>query len=156
MRPIVFALQFRGRAGPVPGSDKERRARSTAPSQRLTTVLEPDGIRTRVDALAGDTATLDSRVERFGDGTFVEEDSVIIISDPAHPDAAKQLIDTILAKDTQEELLAQSYRRPSRSDIDVSQFVDFPKLEDLTIVDIHGDQDTQGRADFLELWKSAS
>lgn len=90
------------------------------------------------------------------DGTFVEEDSVIIIKDPAHPDAAKQLIDTILSKQTQEELLAQSYRRPSRSDIDVSQFVEFPKLEDLKIVDIHADADTKGRTDFLKFWKSVS
>ncbi len=76
MQPIVFALQFRGRAEAVLGSDKERRARSTAPSQTLTTVLEPHGIRTRVEALAGDTAILESRVERFADGTFVEDGTI--------------------------------------------------------------------------------
>ena len=76
MREIVFALEFRGRAGPVPGSDSKRQARSTAPSQTLATVLERDGVRARIDATTGDTAVLESRVERFGDGTFVEDGTI--------------------------------------------------------------------------------
>jgi hypothetical protein len=76
MREIVFALEFRGRAGPVPGSDTERRAHSTAPGQMLTTVLEADGVRARLEALGGDTAMLESRVERFGDGTFLEDGTI--------------------------------------------------------------------------------
>ena len=76
MREIVFALEFRGQAGPVPGSDSKRQARSTAPSQTLATVLERDGVRARIDATAGDTAVLESRVERFGDGTFVEDGTI--------------------------------------------------------------------------------
>ena len=76
MRELVFALEFRGKGQAVPGSDKERRARSTAPSQMLTTVLEPDGVRVRMEALGGDTAVLESRVERFGDGTFVEDGTI--------------------------------------------------------------------------------
>ena len=76
MREIVFALEFRGQAGPVPGSDSKRQARSTAPSQTLATVLERDGVRARIDATTGDTAVLESRVERFGDGTFVEDGTI--------------------------------------------------------------------------------
>lgn len=90
------------------------------------------------------------------DGTFVEHDAVIVIKDAAHPEAAKRLVDTILSKSTQEELLVQSFRRPTRSDIDPSEFVDFPRLEDLKVVDIHGDEDAQGRTDFLEFWKTVS
>jgi hypothetical protein len=76
MREIVFALEFRGQAGPVPGSESKRQARSTARSQTLSTVLERDGVRERIDATAGDTAVLESRVERFGDGTFVEDGTI--------------------------------------------------------------------------------
>jgi len=76
MREIVFALQFRGRAGSVPGSESKRQARSTAPSQTLSTVLGRDGIHARVDAVAGESAVLESRVERFGDGTFVEDGTI--------------------------------------------------------------------------------
>jgi hypothetical protein len=76
MREITFALEFRGRAGPVPGSDSTRQARSTAPSQTLSTVLGADGVHARVDPVAGESAVLDSRVERFGDGTFVEDGTI--------------------------------------------------------------------------------
>ncbi len=76
MREVVFALEFRGTAGPVDGSPTKRRATSAAPSQALTTVLGADGIRARVDAVAGERAVLESRVERFDDGTFVEDGTI--------------------------------------------------------------------------------
>src|SRR5438445_2087129 len=76
MREIVFALEFRGRAGPVAGSPTKRRAISAAPSQTLTTVLGADGVRTRVEEIAGERAVLESRVERFEDGTFVEDGTI--------------------------------------------------------------------------------
>jgi hypothetical protein len=76
MREVVFALEFKGRAGPVPGSESKRQARSTAPSQTLSTVLEPEGVRARVEVVAGESAVLDSRVERFGDGSFVEDGTI--------------------------------------------------------------------------------
>ena len=73
MREVVFALEFRGRAAPIPGSEGKRQARSTAPSQTLSTVLGSDGVRAGVAAADGESAVLESRVERFGDGTFVED-----------------------------------------------------------------------------------
>jgi hypothetical protein len=76
MREVVFALEFKGRAGPVPGSESKRQARSTAPSQTLSTVLGPEGVRARVEMAAGESAVLDSRVERFGDGSFVEDGTI--------------------------------------------------------------------------------
>jgi len=76
MREIVFALEFRGTAGPVEGSPTKRRATSRAPSQTLTTVLGPDGVRTRVEGIAGERAMLESRVERFDDGSFVEDGTI--------------------------------------------------------------------------------
>ena len=76
LREVVFALEFRGRGEPVPGSTNHRRARSTAPSQTLSTRLTADGVHARVDAVTGETAVLESRVERFADGTFVEDGSI--------------------------------------------------------------------------------
>src|SRR5262245_21194034 len=73
MREIVFALEFRGQAGQVPGSESKRQARSTAPSQTLSTVLSRGGVEARIETQAGESAVLESRVERFGDGTFVED-----------------------------------------------------------------------------------
>jgi hypothetical protein len=76
MRELVFALEFRGRAGPVPGSQSKRQARSMAPSQMLTTMLGRDGVQARMEVVAGESAVLESRVERFGDGSFVEDGTI--------------------------------------------------------------------------------
>ena len=73
MHELVFALEFRGRAAPTPGPESKRQARSTAPSQTLSTVLGPDGVRAGMATAVGESAALESRVERFGDGTFVED-----------------------------------------------------------------------------------
>ena len=69
----MFALEFRGTGRAVPGTEGKREARSVASSQTLSTVLGGDGVSARVDAMAGETAMLEARVQRFGDGTFVEE-----------------------------------------------------------------------------------
>lgn len=76
MRELVFALEFRGRGGPVPGSPTRRQARTTAPSQVLRAVLGPDGVSAAVEPVAGDSAVLESRVERAPDGSFVEDGTI--------------------------------------------------------------------------------
>ena len=74
MRELVFVLEFRGHAAPAP--DGKRRANTTAPSQGLTTVLRAGDIHAAVKALDGERAVLDSTVERFPDGTFVENGTI--------------------------------------------------------------------------------
>lgn len=76
MRELVFALEFRGRGGPVPGSTTKRQARTTAPSQALRTLMAADGVSGAVDPLPGESAVLESRVERFPDGSFVEDGTI--------------------------------------------------------------------------------
>ena len=76
MREIVFALEFKGTAGAVPGSESRRQARSVAASQALSTVLGREGIAAGIEPVAGESAVLESRVERFGDGSFVEDGTI--------------------------------------------------------------------------------
>ena len=76
MREIVFALEFRGRGGPEPGTQNRRRARTVAPSQTLSTRLGAAGVEARVEVTRGDEAVLESRVERFADGSFVEDGTI--------------------------------------------------------------------------------
>ena len=76
MREIAFALEFKGRGGPVAGSPSRRQARTTAPSQTLRTVLTASGITPSVEAAPGESAVLESTVERFPDGTFVEDGTI--------------------------------------------------------------------------------
>jgi len=75
-RELVFALEFRGRGENLPGSTTQRRARTSAPSQTLSTLVGADGVFARVEPVDGERATLEARVERFGDGTFVEEGEI--------------------------------------------------------------------------------
>jgi hypothetical protein len=74
MREVVFALEFRGRARVEP--DGTRRARTEAPSQAWRTVLDADGVHADCRPLEGEAAVLQSRIERFGDGTFVEDGTI--------------------------------------------------------------------------------
>ena len=76
MRELVFALEFRGRGGPVPGSTTKRQARTIAPSQAWRAVLGPGGVTAAVEPVAGEAAVLESRVERDPDGTFVEDGTI--------------------------------------------------------------------------------
>ena len=74
MRELVFALEFRGTAGA--GADGRRRAKSSAPSQTLTTVLGDGGVHAQMKTLDGEHAVLESVVERFPDGSFVEDGTI--------------------------------------------------------------------------------
>lgn len=75
MTELVFALEFHGRGEDL-GAGR-RRARSTATSQSLSTRITADGVRAELDEVDGDAATLEARVQRFGDGTFVEEGAIV-------------------------------------------------------------------------------
>jgi hypothetical protein len=74
MRELVFALEFRGTAGA--GADGRRRARSTASSQTLTTVLGGGAVHAETKVVDGEHAVLESVVERFPDGSFVEDGTI--------------------------------------------------------------------------------
>jgi hypothetical protein len=76
VRELVFALTFTGQAGSVPGSETARRARTVAPSQTIRTVLGVGGVDSSVETIDGERAVLESRVERFADGSFVEDGTI--------------------------------------------------------------------------------
>jgi hypothetical protein len=76
MKELVFALEFKGAAGPVPGSEHRLRAKTSASSQTLRSVMKSDGIETGVADAGGDTATFESEVEIVGEGMFVESGSI--------------------------------------------------------------------------------
>jgi hypothetical protein len=76
VRELVFALEFRGRAGAVDESATTRSARTSAPSQALRTVMAADAMEAAVETVAGDAAVLESEVERFPDGSFVEAGTI--------------------------------------------------------------------------------
>ena len=76
MRAVAFALRFTGHGRPVPGSTTRRQARTVAPSQAWRTVIAGTGVAGEVEPLAGESAVLESRVERSADGSFVEDGTI--------------------------------------------------------------------------------
>ena len=63
MKDLVFALEFRGSAAPVPGSDKKLQAKTSATSQTLRSLLKADGIQASVEVAGGGSASFESEVE---------------------------------------------------------------------------------------------
>jgi hypothetical protein len=76
MKELVFALEFKGSAAPVPGADKKLRAKASASGQTLRSVLKPDGLQAVIEPAGGDAATFESEVEIIGEGTFLESGSI--------------------------------------------------------------------------------
>jgi len=76
MKELVFALEFKGSAAPVAGSEGKLRAKTTAGGQTLRSVLKPDGIQATVESAGGDAATFESEVDIVGEGAFVESGTI--------------------------------------------------------------------------------
>jgi hypothetical protein len=76
MKELVFALEFKGSAGPVPGSSNRLRATTSATSQALRSVLKPDGVDRSIETVSGDSAAFESEVEIVGEGAFVESGTI--------------------------------------------------------------------------------
>ena len=76
MRELVFALEFKGSAAPVSGSDNRLRAKTSAASQTLRSVMKADGVVAVIESAGGDSAQFESEVEMFPDGTFLESGSI--------------------------------------------------------------------------------
>ena len=72
MKELVFALEFRGSAAPLSGSDKKLQAKTSATSQTLRSVLKADEIQGDVESTGGGSASFESQVEIIGEGAFVE------------------------------------------------------------------------------------
>jgi len=76
MKELVFALEFKGSAAPVPGSDKSLRAKTSATSRTLRSVLSAGGIQAAVESAGAGSASFESEVDIVGEGLFVESGSI--------------------------------------------------------------------------------
>ncbi len=76
MKELVFALEFKGSAAPVPGSDKKLQAKTSASSQTLRSVLRAEGIQASIESAGAGSASFQSEVEIVGEGMFVESGTI--------------------------------------------------------------------------------
>ena len=68
MRPITYALQFRGVASE--SASGVLMARAAAPGGSLVTILDSDGLRGHFEPASGEEALLESRIVLRTDGSF--------------------------------------------------------------------------------------
>jgi len=86
------------------------------------------------------------------EGTFVVPEYLALVKDAPAGEGAKKLVDLLLDKDTQIELLKSSFRRPSRSDIKVSDYEKLPELDQIKTVPIDEREAARARTQFLADW----
>jgi iron(III) transport system substrate-binding protein len=89
-----------------------------------------------------------------GDGTFVTEESVVLVKNAPNGAAARKVYDMLLAKETQIALLESAFRRPSRSDIDVSKYVALPDLKGIKVFAVDDKEAQDKRSEFLAQWQT--
>lgn len=88
------------------------------------------------------------------DGTFTVADNMALVKNAPNPAAAKRMYDLLLSREVQLALLENAFRRPSRSDIDVSKHLDMPSLEDIKIVPVDEAEASADRDAFLARWRA--
>lgn len=88
------------------------------------------------------------------DGTFTVADNMALVKNAPNPAAAKRMYDLLLSREVQVALLENAYRRPSRTDIDVSKHLDMPALGDIRIVPVDEAEAAADRDAFLSRWRT--
>src|SRR5262249_36673500 len=76
MRELVFALEFKGTAAPVPDTSGRLRAKTFASDETLRTALKADGVQAAIEPNGPAVATFESEVEIVADGQFLESGSI--------------------------------------------------------------------------------
>ena len=89
------------------------------------------------------------------DGTFISPESLVLVKNAPGGELAKKAYDLLLAKETQIALLEAAFRRPSRSDIDVSKYVKLPNISAIKVFPVDEAEAAAKRAEFLAGWTAA-
>jgi len=83
------------------------------------------------------------------EGTFMTPEFQVLMKGAPGGAAAKTAFDLLLSREVQIALLEAAFRRPSRSDIDVSKHVDLPAMSGIKVFGIDEDEAAAKRAEFL-------
>ena len=75
MKQIIYAMQFKGKAGPG-ASPNVMKASTSAPSTTLTTVIGAEGVQGKLEPAPGGKAEFESEVTITGETSFLEKGSI--------------------------------------------------------------------------------
>ena len=89
------------------------------------------------------------------DGTFSTPEFLVLAKNAPNGALARKAFDHIISKEVQIALLENAFRRPSRSDIDVSKQAELPNLASVKVFSINEAEAAAKRKEFLEEWTAA-
>lgn len=90
------------------------------------------------------------------EGVFVAPEAVAVIKNPKNgTEAAHTLFDLLLSHDVQEAELVETFRRPTRSDINVAKLTKLPNLSDIKVFDTDPLRAADEYKEIIEGWKKA-
>jgi hypothetical protein len=76
MKQLIYAMQFKGVAAPVEGSQGVLRASTQAPSCMITSLVGPEGLAGAINPSSGGVATFVSEVTFTGESSFLESGTI--------------------------------------------------------------------------------
>jgi iron(III) transport system substrate-binding protein len=89
------------------------------------------------------------------DGTFTTPEFLVLAKNGPNPAGAKRAFDHIVSKEVQIALLEAAFRRPSRTDIDVTKIVKLPNISEIKVIPLDEDEAAAKRTEFLAEWNAA-
>lgn len=89
------------------------------------------------------------------EGSYLAPEGMFIFKGAKNPEAARTLYNILLSKEAQEELLVKTFRRPTRTDIQVSKLTSLPDLKSVKIFPLNQDAASAEYEQLVSLWNLA-
>jgi iron(III) transport system substrate-binding protein len=89
------------------------------------------------------------------EGTYLGAEGMFIVKGAKNMAAAKQFYDVLLSKETQETLLRENFRRPTRTDIAVSKITSLPDLNGMKVFPLNLQLANDEYEQLIALWNLA-
>lgn len=89
------------------------------------------------------------------EGAYLGAEGMFIVKGARNLASAKQLYDVLLSKPTQEKLLQEQFRRPTRNDIALSKLAGLPELSSLKVFPLNLQLATEEYEQVIALWNLA-
>jgi iron(III) transport system substrate-binding protein len=89
------------------------------------------------------------------EGSYLAPEGMFIVKGAKNMEAAKAFYDVLLSKEMQQELLLRAFRRPTRTDIQVSKLTSLPDIKSVTIFPLDQAAASEEYEQVVSLWNLA-
>lgn len=89
------------------------------------------------------------------EGSYLAPEGMFIVKGAKNMDAAKTLYNALMSKEVQEAELTKNFRRPTRTDIQVSKLTSLPDLKSIKIFPLNQDAASNEYEQLVALWNIA-